>query len=146
MVDKEVVKEYHARDLTIVWKPKTCIHAAVCVKKLPNVYKPNEKPWIQPEGATHIELMEQIDACPSGALSYYKKDQKVKMEEDQNSNQATQVKVIPNGPLQVFCDVSVTDAFGKVTEKQTRASFCRCGASANKPYCDGSHKGIGFTD
>jgi uncharacterized Fe-S cluster protein YjdI len=70
-MDKEIIKEYSNGELTVVWKPKTCIHAAECVKALPNVYNPKEKPWIKVENATTEELKQQIMKCPSGALSYY---------------------------------------------------------------------------
>ena len=62
--------EYHTGEITILWKPKTCIHAGVCVKMLPKVYKPKERPWIKAENATAEELKNQMDKCPSGALSY----------------------------------------------------------------------------
>ena len=67
----DIKKEYTNGELTIVWKPGKCIHSGICVKTLPEVYKPKEKPWIQPEGATTEELKAQIDQCPSRALSYY---------------------------------------------------------------------------
>ncbi len=44
---------------------------AVCVKSLPKVYKPKEKPWITIENASTEELKKQINNCPSGALSFY---------------------------------------------------------------------------
>ncbi|WP_312767849.1 (4Fe-4S)-binding protein [Epilithonimonas sp.] len=62
--------EYNAGEITIIWKPKVCIHAAVCVKMLPKVYNPKDRPWIKPENATAEELKNQINNCPSGALSY----------------------------------------------------------------------------
>lgn len=62
--------EYNAGEITIIWKPKVCIHAAVCVKMLPKVYNPKERPWLKPENATTEELKNQINNCPSGALSY----------------------------------------------------------------------------
>ena len=72
--NKEIVNEYSNGEITILWKPKICIHAGECVKRLPNVYRPKEKPWIQIKNATTAELKEQIMACPSGALSYTTKD------------------------------------------------------------------------
>ncbi|MGB6083258.1 (4Fe-4S)-binding protein [Moheibacter sp.] len=60
-------------NFTILWTPFKCIHAGVCVKKLPNVYNPKSRPWITPEDATIEELKAQIDACPSGALGYESK-------------------------------------------------------------------------
>ncbi|NDW08133.1 (4Fe-4S)-binding protein [Dysgonomonas sp. 520] len=62
--------KYSNGELTIVWQPAVCIHSGVCVRALPLVYRPNERPWIKIENATTQELMSQIDQCPSGALSY----------------------------------------------------------------------------
>ncbi|MGI9530536.1 N-acetyltransferase [Lutimonas sp.] len=64
-------KEYSNGELTIVWQPKKCIHAGVCVKTLPEVYDPKETPWIQQGNAKTEELVRQIDDCPSKALSYF---------------------------------------------------------------------------
>lgn len=65
------MKEYSNGEITIVWKPKLCTHAAECVKALPEVYKPNEKPWIDASKGSTEALKAQISRCPSGALSYY---------------------------------------------------------------------------
>ena len=62
--------EYNAGEITVLWKPKVCIHAGVCVKMLPKVYNPKERPWIKTENATAEELKNQIEKCPSGALSF----------------------------------------------------------------------------
>lgn len=67
---KEKIHDYTNGEITITWKPGSCIHAAECVHTLPNVYKPGEKPWIKIENATTEELVAQIKKCPSGALSY----------------------------------------------------------------------------
>ncbi|MEM9075906.1 MAG: (4Fe-4S)-binding protein [Bacteroidota bacterium] len=63
-------KEYKKGNFTIIWKPEICIHAGECVKRLPEVYNPKERPWIKPENASVEALKSQIDACPSKALSY----------------------------------------------------------------------------
>ena len=68
---KDIKKKYSNGELTVVWEASKCIHAAECVKALPNVYKPKEKPWISIENATPEELKNQIGKCPSGALSYF---------------------------------------------------------------------------
>lgn len=63
-------KTYTNGELTIIWKAEKCIHAGVCARTLPNVYKPKERPWITAENANTAALIAQIDRCPSGALSY----------------------------------------------------------------------------
>jgi len=53
---------------------------------------------------------------------------------------------IPNGPLKVSGAVEITTGTGAKLAKLDKAFLCRCGASKNKPYCDGSHKDAGFVD
>ncbi len=139
-MEREIVKEYSNGELTVVWKPKKCIHAAECVKALPEVYKPKEKPWIQAENATTDELKAQIEKCPSGALSYY-----IEGEETQEAVALeTKVEVLENGPLLVYGTLKVTDKDGNTETKNKTTAFCRCGESKNKPYCDGAHVKAGF--
>ena len=70
-MEKDIIKEYSNGEIVVVWKPKACIHAAECVKALPKVYNPRERPWMKIENAITEELKAQIGKCPSGALSYY---------------------------------------------------------------------------
>ncbi len=49
-----------------------------------------------------------------------------------------------NGPLLLKGNLEVVTGTGKTINKVTQTAFCRCGASSNKPYCDGSHAKIGF--
>ena len=140
MADREIIKEYTKDDFKIIWKPKKCIHAAECVKRLPDVYKPNDKPWIVPENASIEALKQQIDACPSGALTYA-----VARDVDNNeSSLKTSVQVLENGPLLVHGSLHVSIPGGTEEKKERTTAFCRCGASQNKPYCDGKHNEIGF--
>lgn len=67
---KDRIIEYKTKDITIIWQPHLCSHAGICVKMLPNVYNPKERPWVNAENATKEELIEQIESCPSKALSY----------------------------------------------------------------------------
>jgi 3-phenylpropionate/trans-cinnamate dioxygenase ferredoxin subunit len=55
------------------------------------------------------------------------------------------IRSMPNGPYIVEGEVDVYDAGGsKVTSEKPRIALCRCGASSNKPFCDGTHSKIGF--
>lgn len=138
---KDITKKYTNGEVTIIWKPSQCIHSAICFKGLGQVFDPGRRPWITPEQATTQQIIEQIKKCPSGALSYYmntETKEPVKVETE------TIVETSPNGPLLVYGNVSIKDAAGNLTKKHNVTAFCRCGGSANKPFCDGSHKKIGF--
>ena len=66
-----IIKYPHpSGELTVIWQPKKCTHAGICVKMLPKVYNPKERPWCKPENATVEDLINEINECPSGALSY----------------------------------------------------------------------------
>ncbi len=78
-------KEYSTREITILWKPEKCIHSGICVKTLPKVYNPQEKPWIKLENASTEELINQVAKCPSGALSIKQDHQMlIKIEREDN--------------------------------------------------------------
>lgn len=138
---KDITKKYTNGEVTIVWKPDTCIHSKICWTGLPGVFNPRERPWIKPDAAATLKLVEQVSKCPSGALSYYMNGQ-----EPQNTSTEVEsiVEVSPNGPLLVYGNITVKDSAGNETKKHKVTAFCRCGASANKPYCDGSHRKIDF--
>ena len=55
------------------------------------------------------------------------------------------IEALKNGPYAVKGVVTVTKSDG-TTAEYTNPHLCRCGASANKPFCDGSHRKVGFTD
>lgn len=137
--------EYTNGEITIVWQPKLCIHSAVCVRTLPQVYRPKERPWITIENATTADYQFQIPKCPSGALSYYLVDQSKTNTPTNSHQQNIVVDILKDGPYLVKGDFILKDKSGeKMLNKQV--ALCRCGASKNKPYCDGSHRTVGFTD
>jgi len=108
---------------------------------LPTVFNPKEKPWIKPENESIETIISHIKQCPSGALSYILVDEK---EHFSIENQVINVTVLENGPL--LCNGKITILYpdGRIEEKQNNTALCRCGASANKPFCDGNHNKIGF--
>ncbi|WP_299519907.1 (4Fe-4S)-binding protein [Winogradskyella sp.] len=129
------IKEYSNGEVTVVWEAEKCIHSAMCVNGLPNVFQPNERPWINVDAASTNELINTIKKCPSGALSYYMTNS-----DDQTSQSLeTKVEVLENGPLLVYGTLKVTHKDGFEETKNRTTAFCRCGASENKPYCDGAH-------
>lgn len=139
---KKVTKQYTNGEVTVVWQNDLCIHSTLCWKGLAEVFNPRERPWIKPEGASTEAIVEQVKKCPSGALSYF---MNAEMESETAEVQAeTIVEVSANGPLLVYGNVTVKDAQGHETKKNKVTAFCRCGQSANKPYCDGTHRKVGF--
>lgn len=73
---EDITKTYSNQDITIIWKPSTCTHSTLCwkgVTGLITVFDPRKRPWITPEGASTEEIIERVDRCPSGALSYVRK-------------------------------------------------------------------------
>ena len=71
----DLIKKYSNEKITVVWKPGICIHSKICFNGLPEVFAPQEKPWIKLEKTEDNLITEQIDKCPSGALSYYYNNQ-----------------------------------------------------------------------
>ena len=67
----ETVKEYTNGEVTVVWKPDTCTHSKKCWTGLLEVFDPRKRPWINMDGATTTRIIEQVQKCPSRALSFY---------------------------------------------------------------------------
>ena len=80
-------------------------------------------------------------SCPSGAIRVFRNSGAAVAAESDVSPLVNTVRVRENGPLAVEAELQI----GGVAQASPRATLCRCGASKNKPYCDGSHKAIGFT-
>ena len=135
-------KEYTNGEVTVVWEPQKCIHSAICVRGLGEVFDPKAKPWINVDNSNTARIVDQVKQCPSGALSFYMNDEADKTAETLE----TKVEVLANGPLLVYGTLRVVDKEGKETIKNKTTAFCRCGASANKPYCDGAHVSNNFQD
>ncbi len=139
------IKKYVKDDVTIVWQPDKCIHSKLCWTGLREVFNPRARPWVNIEGADKERILEQVAKCPSGALSYIFNSEN-SMEQESSEKQGISVEAIKNGPLMVYGDLRVKDKDGNEVNKTKATAFCRCGASSNKPYCDGSHRKVGFSD
>jgi|TARA_R110002110_G_scaffold213859_1_gene427287 uncharacterized Fe-S cluster protein YjdI len=135
----EKIIEYTNDEVTIVWKPKTCIHSAKCVHGLPEVFKPNEKRWIQMENATSDAIVDAVKRCPSGALTYYMNADGKPNDKEQTQMEVIEVEVIDGGPLMVYGALNLKHANGREELKNRATAFCRCGKTSNIPFCDGTH-------
>ncbi|TXH79249.1 MAG: hypothetical protein E6Q85_00410 [Thiothrix sp.] len=144
MTNQGIIKEYSNGEVTIVWEPAKCIHSALCFRSLPAVFNPQARPWVNVQAASTERLVEQVKSCPSGALSY--KMNTANAAAAASVTEVVRVKVTPNGPLLVQGTIELETPQGDKVQRSTTTALCRCGASANKPYCDGSHSKIGFKD
>ena len=112
-----------------------CVHAGFCGTRVANV-------WGQvaetSDSTVRAQVISMIEKCPSGALTFRFDG------DDVEPLMATAIAVTDDGPLWVTGGIPVTLADGATLETRNRVTLCRCGASANKPLCDGSHKSAGF--
>jgi uncharacterized Fe-S cluster protein YjdI len=130
-------KKYEGNGYTVVWNPDKCIHSAICIKGLPRVFRRNERPWIDLNGAGDEEIIAQVKACPSGALSL---EMEVPLETGDLANAALEISIMNEGPYIIKHPVDVILPDGSRSHMPNGCALCRCGKSAGKPFCDGSHR------
>ena len=132
------VERYSGNGFTIHDNRSVCAHAGYCTEGLPNVFKYGSEPWIDAAGGLPQQVVEIVRRCPSGALSYGIDHAAPKPEEWKPAITATL-----DGPYAVQGIELAGVAFAQGVPRE-RYTLCRCGASKNKPFCDGSHYEIGF--
>lgn len=130
------IESVRGKDVTIHFDTAKCIHSRNCVLDRPDVFVPNvEGEWIHPDRATPAEVAALAANCPSGAITFAC--------HDGSGSEApplvNAVRVRENGPLAFNAPLRIAGG-----DAGLRATLCRCGASANKPYCDGSHTKANF--
>lgn len=132
-MSEEVVR---GQDVVIRFAANRCIHSRHCVLDRPDVFVPNvQGEWIHPDRASNEEVLELAHNCPSGAIRCERSDGSA-MERPPLVNT---VRIRENGPLAFRAEIAIDG-----TVQGYRLTLCRCGASAHKPYCDGSHSAAGF--
>jgi len=131
---KDEILTYEGKELTIHYNRLLCSHAAECGTRQKAAFDSSRKPWIVPDNATKEGLLEVVKACPSGALRF-----SVPGGAPEHALPGVEgITVEADGPYRVagVAMASARLAKGASPEKYV---LCRCGASKNKPYCDGSH-------
>jgi CDGSH-type Zn-finger protein len=130
---------YKGQGLTMFDERTLCTRAGYCGDRFANV-------WAMIATKADHEVAERIRTmsklCPSGRL-VTEPDGAAEVDE---LDYPPSVDVIADGPLWVRGRVPVVGADGTPYEVRNRVTLCRCGASRNKPFCDGAHKDIGFRD
>ncbi len=135
-------ERYRIGGITLYDDRTRCAHFGQCTDNLPEVFKLDQEPWIDPDGATAAEVARVATSCPSGALAYAEGEDPTPVEPVEPPS----ITPIPDGPYRVRGAVQVVGADGRPYQTRARQTLCRCGHSRNKPFCDGSHWYAGFRD
>lgn len=128
-------KSYEGKHITVHDNRGICAHAAFCTERLSSVFRQNERPWIDPDGASPDQVIAAVRACPSGALSYSIDG----AEQRERDGEAPRITVVPKGPYAVTGGCELAEEGRGEGAPIGHYTLCRCGASKNKPFCDGSH-------
>jgi CDGSH-type Zn-finger protein len=130
---------YAGKSITLFDNRSICAHAGVCTDRLKSVFRMDAEPWIDPDAASVEAIAATIAQCPSGALSYATSGA-----EWVPPARAPNVTATKDGPYAVTGGVELAGiAFGEGASRE-HYTLCRCGASKNKPFCDGAHWHVGF--
>jgi len=152
-------RKYKNKDITVYWKPSSCIHASTCINELPTVFKVDEKPWVRMEGGSTSEIVEVVDRCPVDALTWKYNEQdkndsigiehpnhvknrrRTLLTEDEfDKKKSIAVKIMDDGPLIISGGFYLERENGIKTKFNGTVSVCRCGLTKIPPFCDGSHR------
>ena len=132
---------YVGKRITIFDNRAICAHAGHCTDGLAAVFRHRDTPWIEPDAAAVEEIVSVIKKCPSGALSYA-----IEGIEAALPQRPPMVTVTDHGPYEVAGGIELEGIeFGDGASRQ-HYTLCRCGASKNKPFCDGTHWEVSFRD
>jgi CDGSH-type Zn-finger protein/uncharacterized Fe-S cluster protein YjdI len=130
------IEEVVGGAVTIRFDASKCIHSRGCVLGRPDVFMPNVAgEWIHPDAASAEEVAELAHNCPSGAITYIRRDGGPQ----EAPPVVNLVRIRENGPLAFHGELALDGR-----EATFRATLCRCGQSARKPFCDGSHTAARF--
>ena len=138
--EPDTKKEYEDDRIVVSWEPAYCIHAANCLSGLPDVFDARRRPWIELDHASADEIADVVMTCPTGALHFRRVDGGPQEPEPD----VTTVELQQDGPMYVHGSIRIEDDAGHVIREDTRVALCRCGGSSNKPFCDDTHRLIGF--
>ena len=151
-------RKYTNKDITVYWKPARCIHATTCYRELREVFDPRKRPWVNMDGASTDKIIDIVRRCPTEALTYEWNEAGKASDKPPASlpssasrlkeaeNQPTEIRIMKDGPYVVEGDFTIIGSDGRDLKKMLMTSFCRCGASGEMPFCDGSHRLEDFTD
>jgi len=136
------VIEYRGERTTVTWDERLCIHVGECGRASGDLFVAGRQPWCQPDMSTPEDALEIVDRCPTGAINL-KPGSDAPAEQPAAENT---IAVSVNGPLFARGELDIAGAGDDMPGVNFRAALCRCGQSANKPFCDNSHIAANFQD
>jgi uncharacterized Fe-S cluster protein YjdI len=159
-------RKYKNNEITVYWKPDACVHASYCYRELIEVFDPGRRPWVDMNGASTDRIIEVVNMCPTEALTWkwndedknkdisidqtnhviFKRPELLELKETADSENPVSVKIMMDGPIVIKGDFTFQYSGNKKEMKDGIISLCRCGASNHLPFCDGTHRKIGFED
>lgn len=138
---KDEIMVFEGKEVTVLYNRLLCSHAAECGSKLKSVFDSDRKPWIVPDNGNADEIEAVVKSCPSGALRFAQVGRDAELDVPMTPG----VLVEKDGPLRVE-GIPLLNARLAKGANPWKYVLCRCGASKNKPYCDGTHHDIGWQE
>jgi len=112
-------RKYTNDEITVYWKPDSCVHASHCYRELIDVFDPGRRPWVDMYGATTGEIIDTVNMCPTDALTWkwndngknsdvdasntnhvnYRRPELISADNDVSDINPVSVKVMSDGPL-----------------------------------------------
>ena len=132
-------RSYGEGPLVLTDDPSLCASAGFCTLADTTAWELAQD-TTDPDRRARVVAM--VERCPSGRLQYHLLPDRFPVEKEI----PREVAVIEDGPAWVRGEIPVEGADGFEYEVRNRMTLCRCGSSRNKPFCDGSHLRVGFTD
>lgn len=134
-------KTYQGEHVTVCWHRQLCLHAGECGRADNELFVVKRDPWCDPDEVDVNTVTEVVERCPTGALSYQRKDGHQEKRPSENT-----VHIACDGPLFLQGQLEIQGATPDMPGVKYRAALCRCGHSQNKPFCDNRHQEMNFQD
>jgi uncharacterized Fe-S cluster protein YjdI len=159
-------RKYKNNEITVYWKPDACVHASYCYRELIEVFDPGRRPWVDMNGASTDRIIEVVNMCPTEALTWkwndgdknrdispdqtnhviFRRPELLELIEPTDAENPVSVKIMMDGPIVIKGDFTFQYSGTGKEMKDGIISLCRCGKSNHLPFCDGTHRKIGFED
>jgi CDGSH-type Zn-finger protein/truncated hemoglobin YjbI len=140
---------HESRQFEITDNRGLCAHSGRCTDALPVVFRVDSEPFVAPAGGRADDILRAVQACPSGALGAALEGRRSAALAD--TRREPGIEVSQDGPYRLTGGIEVLEPDGTPVPRPEgsspeHCSLCRCGQSANKPFCSGAHWNADFHD